>query len=111
MLIKGRPSRLAPRLGVIPYFGLDGITLGVSLVPVKQTLATAELQESVTRLVCCGCRKVPCDSLKYDKRSSLTVVEFIVQLCVRLTCWERKALLLPNPCSRFGVAAWKRVNG
>jgi len=51
MLMKGKPSRLAPRFGVIPSFGLGAMTLGVSLVPVKQMLSNEGLHESVTSAV------------------------------------------------------------
>jgi len=42
MLMNGTPSRFGPRPGVIPSFGLGGITPGTSVVPVKQIEDTAE---------------------------------------------------------------------
>src|ERR1700674_587795 len=111
ILMKGTPSRFAPRLGVIPILGLEGITPEES-VPVKQNCAALPVpQEAVTRLVRCGCRKVAWASRKYVARSSFTTELLIVQVCVMLTCCARVALLLPNPCTRFGVAAWNLVNG
>src|SRR5258708_16146202 len=111
ILMNGTPSRFGPRLGVIPYLGFEEIWPEES-APVKQNGAALPVpQESVTRLVRCGCRKVPWASRKYVARSSFTTEVLIVQVCVILTCCARVALLLPKPCKIFGVAAWNLVNG
>src|ERR1700694_1487672 len=112
ILMKGTPSRFGPRLGVIPSREFEGITLGTSVVPVKQNCAALPVpQDAVTRLVRCGCRKVAWASRKYVARSSFTTELLIVQVCVMLTCCARVALLLPKHGKRFGVAAWTFVNG
>src|SRR6266849_3477361 len=115
--MKGTPSRFGPRFGVIPYLGLfvsrpaPAKALGVSVTPLKQLGTPIPLQESVTLLVCCGCRNVPCASRKYVMRASFTVLLLMVQVCERLICCTRAALLFPNPSSKLGVGAWNLVKG
>src|SRR6266849_25531 len=53
-LIKGTPSWLGPRPGVIPSFGSGVKIPGTSKVPLKQKFFAVPVQESVTLLVRAG---------------------------------------------------------
>ena len=91
--------------------GLEGITLGTSVVPVKQIADKDELQESCTRLVRWGCRNVGWASRKYVIRNSFTEFVLTVQVWEMFHCCERVELSLPKPGNRLGVAAWNLVKG
>src|SRR5437868_5923699 len=110
-LMKGKPSRFCPRLGVIPSFGSEVKTEGVSVLPLKQKPEAAAVQELTSRLVRLGWKNSPCALRNQVKRASLTVVGFRVQVCDTFNCCERVVVVVPKPGNTLGAADSKCENG